>query len=114
MRFHSLQATSQALQPMHTLVSVKKPLRGGGSWYPASRAGSIGPKRLFLPAMVVSLRDRGVVVVLRVGAGHGPQVGGEDRLVGVGSSAAAVALDELADRRSPGAAAGQDVAGAGL
>ena len=23
--FHSLQATSQALQPMHTVVSVKKP-----------------------------------------------------------------------------------------
>ena len=31
MRFHSLHATSQALQPMHTEVSVKKPLRGGGS-----------------------------------------------------------------------------------
>ena len=31
MRFHSLHATSQALQPIHTLVSVKKPLRGGGS-----------------------------------------------------------------------------------
>src|SRR2546421_830206 len=26
--FHSLQATSHALQPMHTLVSVKKPTRG--------------------------------------------------------------------------------------
>ena len=26
--FHSLQATSQALQPMHTLVSVKNPTRG--------------------------------------------------------------------------------------
>ena len=30
-RFHSLQATSQALQPMHTEVSVKKPIRGGCS-----------------------------------------------------------------------------------
>ncbi len=29
MAFHSLQATSQALQPMHTEVSVKKPIRGG-------------------------------------------------------------------------------------
>src|SRR4051812_24104584 len=28
--FHSLQATSQALQPMHTEVSVKNPLRGSG------------------------------------------------------------------------------------
>src|SRR5213596_1348644 len=27
-RFHSLQATSQALQPMQTDVSVKKPMRG--------------------------------------------------------------------------------------
>ena len=30
-RFHSLQATSQALQPMQTLVSVKNPIRGGAS-----------------------------------------------------------------------------------
>ena len=29
--FHSLQATSHALQPMQTLVSVKNPIRGGGS-----------------------------------------------------------------------------------
>jgi hypothetical protein len=28
MTFHSLHATSQALQPMHTDVSVKKPIRG--------------------------------------------------------------------------------------
>ena len=27
-RFHSLHATSQALQPMHTDVSVKNPIRG--------------------------------------------------------------------------------------
>src|SRR5438067_4532817 len=27
--FHSLQATSQALQPMQTEVSVKNPIRGG-------------------------------------------------------------------------------------
>jgi hypothetical protein len=30
-RFHSLHATSQALQPMHTEVSVKKPTRAGWS-----------------------------------------------------------------------------------
>ena len=29
--FHSLQATSQALQPMQTDVSVKKPTRAGWS-----------------------------------------------------------------------------------
>src|SRR4051794_13266615 len=28
-RFHSLQATSHALQPMHTDVSVKNPIRTG-------------------------------------------------------------------------------------
>src|SRR6185312_8358011 len=28
---HSLQATSHALQPIHTLVSVKNPTRGGAS-----------------------------------------------------------------------------------
>src|SRR5690625_1398581 len=54
-RFHSLQAPSHALQPMHTLVSVKNPLRGGGSLYPASTAGSMGPKRLFLLTIGVSL-----------------------------------------------------------
>jgi hypothetical protein len=35
--FHVLQATSHALQPMHTLVSVKNPIRGGwSSGWPAS------------------------------------------------------------------------------
>src|ERR1022692_1216097 len=40
--FHSLQATSQALQPMQTEVSVKDPIRAGCSAYPASAAGSGG------------------------------------------------------------------------
>src|SRR6516162_3818271 len=40
--FHSLHATSQALQPMQTEVSVKKPIRGGCSRYPARPAGSGG------------------------------------------------------------------------
>jgi hypothetical protein len=44
--FHSLQATSQALHPMQTDVSVKNPLRGGASTCPASGAGSSGPKKL--------------------------------------------------------------------
>jgi hypothetical protein len=40
-RFHSLHATSQALQPMHTEVSVKKPTRLGWSPdQPASVDGS--------------------------------------------------------------------------
>src|SRR5919106_454158 len=49
--FHSLQATSQALQPMQTLVSVKKPIRGGASRQPASGAGSSGPYRLVGPTI---------------------------------------------------------------
>src|SRR2546429_5451306 len=39
--FHSLQATSHALHPMHTEVSVKKPIRGGWSTWPARAAGSM-------------------------------------------------------------------------
>src|SRR5258705_3223774 len=39
--FHSLQATSQALHPMQTEVSVKKPIRGGWSRWPARAAGSV-------------------------------------------------------------------------
>lgn len=46
-RFHSLHATSHALQPMHTEVSVKNPTRGGCSSYPALPAGSSsGPYKL--------------------------------------------------------------------
>src|SRR4051794_9433636 len=41
--FHSLHATSQALQPIHTEVSVKKPFRGGGCSQPAPVAGSGDP-----------------------------------------------------------------------
>src|ERR1022692_5022699 len=40
--FHSLQATSQALQPMQTEVSVRNPIRAGCSASPASAAGSGG------------------------------------------------------------------------
>src|SRR5690606_18288751 len=54
--FHSLQATSHALQPMHTDVSVKKPIRGGGSACPAFAATSgsgpasrLRPTRLLIP-----------------------------------------------------------------
>src|SRR5579862_9353952 len=43
-RFHSLQATSQALQPIHTEVSVKNPTRGGWSRYPLAVAGSVSSK----------------------------------------------------------------------
>ena len=39
--FHSLQATSHALQPMHSEVSVKKPMRGGWSLVARAR-GRVG------------------------------------------------------------------------
>src|SRR5690625_1423512 len=113
-RFHSLQATSQALQPMHTLVSVKKPLRGGGSAYPASKAGLTGPKRLFLPAMSAPLDGSVRLDVSGVGAGDGAGGGGDDRLRGVGARSLAVALDEGGERRAARTAAGAYVAGARL
>src|SRR3954463_10497890 len=47
--FHSLHATSQALQPMHTDVSVKTPIRG---WVPYSAIGSP-------PVLGHELRQRG-------------------------------------------------------
>src|ERR1700758_3932832 len=47
--FHSLHATSQALHPMQTEVSVKKPIRGGCSGQPARPAGS---------ALIADLRAR--------------------------------------------------------
>src|SRR3954469_14427339 len=41
--FHSLHATSHALQPIQIEVSVKKPFRGGGVGQCASTLGSEGP-----------------------------------------------------------------------
>src|SRR5579875_3243630 len=38
--FHSLQATSHALQPMQTDVSVKNPIRGGAPRWPLLAAGA--------------------------------------------------------------------------
>ena len=43
--FHSLQATSHALQPMQIEVSVKNPLRGGGASQPAWPPGRPGSPR---------------------------------------------------------------------
>lgn len=71
--FHSLQATSHALQPMQTLVSVKKPIRGGASVQPASGAGSNGPDRLFGSGSITALPG----VVRGGGAAPGVIVGAE-------------------------------------
>src|SRR5690625_55225 len=99
---------------MHTLVSVKKPLRGGGSAYPASRAGFTGPKRLFLPAMSAPLDGSVLLVVRGVGAGAGAGVGGDDRLRGVGARWLAVGLDDGGERRAARTAPRAHVAGARL
>ncbi len=56
--FHCLHATSQALQPMQTEVSVKNPMRGGWSMWPASPAtSSSGPNRLHVPCARSTLRS---------------------------------------------------------
>ena len=39
--FHSLHATSQALQPMHTDVSVKNPIRGCWPGYVSIPSGRV-------------------------------------------------------------------------
>src|SRR4051794_36894704 len=94
--FHSLHATSHALQPMQTDVSVKKPTRGGGSVYPASVAGSIGPYRLLRPIGLV--------------------LGGQDRCVLLRCDArpVAVTLHVRQQVRAGGSTPGPDVAGADL
>jgi len=46
--FHSLHATSQALQPMHSDVSVKNPSLGWSVVHPASVAGSPGGGRAIM------------------------------------------------------------------
>src|SRR5579859_715519 len=110
--FHSLQATSHALQPMQTEVSVKKPTRGGCSRYPASAAGSAsGPWKLFCWCAMVLL--------LRLGLGvspGGPVAGREDPGAGFPRDprAAPVPGDVCGQRRAAGAASGLDVAGQDL
>ena len=73
--FHSLQATSQALQPMQIEVSVKKPLRDGGASQPACAAGPAGPgggEGLVQAQVAVTRVDVGVAAALvgRVAVGH--------------------------------------------
>src|ERR1700735_3985868 len=59
--FHSLHATSQALQPMQIEVSVKKPIRGGCSSHPARSAGSAPPVRPGLSVTLISHLRPGLV-----------------------------------------------------
>src|SRR3954463_15269813 len=89
--FHSLQATSHALHPMHTDVSVKKPTRGGGSSYPFRRARSTGGEGVGAGVGTVpplgggSWRGRGG------GGGGGGGVGGGQRRRGGGGDPGAAA-----------------------
>src|SRR3954468_22322870 len=118
--FHSLQATSQALQPMHTEVSVKKPTRSGwvGS-YPASpwTSGS-GPNNRFFRPVRPGLAELTLVMpvpspfrrssrVLRCPAAHGD-------VSGLDAGAPAVSLHELHQFLAPRTPSGPDVAGGRL
>src|ERR1700730_1353524 len=92
--FHSLHATSQALQPMQIEVSVKNPIRGGWSTYPAAAAGSrparaVSPVRPAVSAVISRLRPR-------LFGDAGPLL---------------VVADQLAQRGPPGPAPWSDVAG---
>src|SRR3954465_7520408 len=70
-RFHSLQATSHALQPMQIDVSVKKPTRGGCSGDPALPAtSSSGPNRLCSPVTCSVMARRRQ---MRAGLGRDPR-----------------------------------------
>src|SRR5690606_16518563 len=98
MRFHSLHATSQALQPMHTEVSVKKPFRGGGSTYPASVAGSTGPNSLLL-----LIGPLGVVGAALRSARTTGRCGGHDGAAAVVDPGPAAVLGDVgAQRRAAG------------
>src|SRR3712207_6675301 len=127
--FHSLQATSQALQPMHTEVSVKKPTRFGWSAsYPASPATSgSGPYSRFrvsaparpglaeltvMPASRRACASRSGRPLARLGRDRVPAVAPHPARRHTGPPA--VGLHELDQLRSPRAAARDDVAGADL
>src|SRR5579871_196101 len=103
--FHSLHATSQALQPMQTVVSVKKPIRGGWSRQPLSLAGSLsstsGGRR-------TSDRSRSASEAVSTATEHlHPRLGGDP-------GPALVALDEGDPRRPAWTAPGDDVDAEGL
>src|SRR3954454_5780937 len=131
--FHSLHATSQALQPMHTEVSVKKPTRFGWSGsYPASSVTSgRGPNSRFCGSLPVKA---GLAELIVMPASSSPRAsrscppscrrlaGGRlDRRPSVDahrtrghSGPAAVGLHELEQLGPARPAAGDDVGGADL
>src|SRR5688572_21061580 len=127
--FHSLHATSQALQPMQTEVSVKKPTRFGcSSTYPAcSDTSGTGPYSRFPGSRPVKAALAELIVVMPASSLRSsskgralPCVGG-DRVAavhahpaGIHSGPAAVALDEFEQVGPAWAPPGHDVAGADL
>src|SRR3954454_11641449 len=128
--FHSLHATSQALQPMHTEVSVKKPTRAGWSAsYPASPCTSgSGPNSRFAGSRPVkaglaelirvtptsSNRAASRAALLRPGGAlhRRPPVPADQ--AGLHARPPPVVLDELDEGRPAGTAPRADVAGADL
>src|SRR4051812_3662623 len=127
--FHSLQATSQALQPMQTEVSVKKPTRAGwSSSYPAWPATSgTGPYSRFSGSWPVKA---GLAELIDVTPGSSPSrrsraavpdLGDALDRAAVGTDPAGlhpgplpVRLDEVQQRRAPRPRTGLDVAGSGF
>ena len=94
--FHSLQATSHALQPMQIEVSVKNPIRGGCSVCPAAAAGSLPPSRTSSSGRVARIARIGhFSIPVSVGDAGAPLVG----------------LDQREALRSAGPAPGLDVDG---
>jgi hypothetical protein len=71
--FHSLHATSHALQPMHTDVSVKNPMRGSGGRHPASAATFGSGPYSWLPIPVTQSRRRAVTDLVAAGC-HPPSL----------------------------------------
>src|SRR5438067_13207788 len=63
--FHCLHATSQALQPMHSVVSVKKPLAMVGQAVPPARP-NIASQRLRLLNANIRIRDERDQLVRRI------------------------------------------------
>ena len=77
--FHSLQATSHALQPMQIEVSVKNPIRGGCSVWPAAAAGSLPPSSTSSPAAGRTARSVMFSIPVSLGDAGAPLVGLDER-----------------------------------
>src|SRR3954468_15518926 len=127
--FHCLHATSQALQPMHTEVSVKNPTRAGwsGSYPDSSCTSGSGPYSRFSAPDPVrpGLAELTAVIAFpvlrrsRAGFFHGAGVlvrcpAVDPDLARLHPGPAAVGLHQLQQLRSAGTPSRPDVRGADL